>query len=383
MNNSVKVLIATFCSILLSACGSGSDTSGTSNPSPVPETMETPVTQGKALYESPMSNGNSFACATCHALTEPATDGFARPGHPIGDALRRTSFKNGQLATFLEAANSCLTEWMNAPEWSSSSAEYENFVSYLNDVDTEEGSVANLSYTIDTDYIRDTYEGGSAIAGETLFNTSCAICHGLDGVGTERGLPLTGRVFEPELIARRVRTSGRTTSAVYSDLTGGVMPFWSEERLSDSELLDIIAYLKAAEGSNTDNGGDGSDNSGGENTGSCASTHPKIGQSAQLSAFAHGVSGTATIIDDCTVRIDAFNYDGQGINVRIYGGKNNQYEVSNGGFALSGNNLLRNTPYSNESITVTLPAGKTFDDLDGISVWCVPIGVSFGDGQFQ
>ena len=373
----------TFCSILLSACGSGSDTPDASNTNPVSDPMAVQIAQGKTLYEAPMSSGNSFACATCHALTEPAMDGFTRPGHPIGDALRRTSFKNGQLGTFIEAANSCLTEWMNAPEWSSNSAEYESFVSYLNSVDTGDGNVANLSFTIDTDYMRDTYEGGSAIDGEMIFNTSCAVCHGLDGVGTERGLPLTGRVLEPELVARRVRTSGRTASAVYSDLTGGVMPFWSEERLSDTELLDIIAYLKAAEGSNTNTGGEGGNNGGGGSTGECASTHPKIGQNAQLNTLAHGVSGTATIIDDCTVRIDAFNYDGQGINVRIYGGANNQYETSNGGFALSGNNLLRNTPYNNESITVTLPAGKTFDDLDGISVWCVPIGVSFGDGQFQ
>src|SRR5687767_5713184 len=56
---------------------------------------------GRSVYETPLADGNSFSCATCHALTEPSADGLRRPGHPIGDATRRRHWKNGKAATFL------------------------------------------------------------------------------------------------------------------------------------------------------------------------------------------------------------------------------------------------------------------------------------------
>ena len=36
-----------------------------------------------------------------------------------------------------------------------------------------------------------------------------------------------------------------------------------------------------------------------------------------------------------------------------------------------------------ETVYAQLPEGLTLDDLDGISVWCVPVAASFGDGLFQ
>jgi hypothetical protein len=32
---------------------------------------------------------------------------------------------------------------------------------------------------------------------------------------------------------------------------------------------------------------------------------------------------------------------------------------------------------------ITLPSGRSLDEVDGLSVWCVPVGVSFGDGLFS
>ena len=36
-----------------------------------------------------------------------------------------------------------------------------------------------------------------------------------------------------------------------------------------------------------------------------------------------------------------------------------------------------------ETVYAQLPVGLTLDDLDGISVWCVPVASSFGDGLFR
>jgi len=36
-----------------------------------------------------------------------------------------------------------------------------------------------------------------------------------------------------------------------------------------------------------------------------------------------------------------------------------------------------------EAVYAQFPEDKSLDDLDGISVWCVPVSQSFGDGLFQ
>ena len=103
-----------------------------------------------------------------------------------------------------------------------------------------------------------------------------------------------------------------------------------------------------------------------------------MGQTATLSGR-NRVGGTATIVDNCTIQIDNFNFDGGGIDVRIYGGLNGNYDD---GFSM-GTNLVRSSGYFGETLTVQLPPGRTLDEVDGISVWCIPIEVSFGEGTFE
>ncbi len=114
------------------------------------------------------------------------------------------------------------------------------------------------------------------------------------------------------------------------------------------------------------------------NTGGCLSEHPRVGHSLQLSTKSHGVKGSATIIDDCTIAIEGFSFDGGGVDVRFYGGLGGNYEA---GFAMTEN--LVGTVFNNQSLNITLPAERTLDDLDGLSVWCYDFTVSFGDGLFQ
>jgi hypothetical protein len=108
----------------------------------------------------------------------------------------------------------------------------------------------------------------------------------------------------------------------------------------------------------------------------CTSTHSKIGQTGELSTIAHSVSGTVTVVDDCTIEITNFNYDGLGLVVEIYAGIDSDYTPPTG-FAISRD--LAGTSFENETLTVQLPTGKTLDDLNGISVWCSDVYISFGD----
>jgi mono/diheme cytochrome c family protein len=330
-----------------------------------------PAVFGEALYMEPHPDGNTFACATCHALAEPAPDGVRRPGHSIGDAANRPSYKNGQLTELLDAVNSCRVEWMVAPAFEETDARWLALLEYLSkSAGTSEAPA--LTYEIVQPPID--LEGGDETAGQELFNTSCMACHGVDAVGTDRAPVLRGPLLDAETIARRIRTSGTTNSEVYEGLTGGRMPFWAADRLSNEELRDVVAFVLSNDGGGGGNGQMGE-------LRECDSTHPKIGQVATLRTFAHQVSGTAVIVDDCTVRVDDFVYDGAGIDVRLYGGLDGDYAR---GFSMSEKDLRRAQGYDgSEPLYAQLPEDRTLDDIDGISVWCVPVGASFGDGLFQ
>ncbi|MBL4632650.1 MAG: DM13 domain-containing protein, partial [Kofleriaceae bacterium] len=303
--------------LCVSACGGDGDGNGNG------------VSGGEALYMEPHSDGNTFACSTCHALQEPAGDGFRRPGHPIGNAANRETYKNGQLTEFREAVNVCRTEWMGASAWAADSAEWLALEEYLGEIAGTDPADP-LSFEVVAPPIATA--GGDVMQGQEFFNSACVVCHGEDAAGTDRAPSLTGDLLAADLIARRVRTSGVTGSVVYDNLTGGRMPFWSADRISDSELLDVIAFVLQNEPEDNNNGG------GNGNLRDCESTHPNIGQSANLGTIAHNVSGTATIIDDCTIEVTNFNYDGQGIDVRFYSGVGGNFS---GGFSMSDTDLRR------------------------------------------
>lgn len=140
----------------------------------------------------------------------------------------------------------------------------------------------------------------------------------------------------------------------------------------------IVAYVASGEVADIDMAGDDPMNSAA--TG-CSSTSAKIGQSATLSSLFHQVAGTATIIDDCTIDLTGFNFDGGGIDVRVYVGNGGEFLAAAGGFAIS--NDLVGIAYVDNTLRLTLPAGRTLDDFDSISIWCVAVGVSFGTGFFN
>jgi Electron transfer DM13 len=109
----------------------------------------------------------------------------------------------------------------------------------------------------------------------------------------------------------------------------------------------------------------------------CTKTSAKIGQVANLSTRSHNVKGQAKIIDDCTIEINNFSYDGLGLSkVFVYGGKGGNYVA---GFPVGTN--LRGTVFNNQTLKVTLQPGD-LDKLDGISIWCADANANFGDGAF-
>lgn len=337
------------------------------------QTAAGPVS-GEQVFRQPLEDGNSFACATCHALQEPNDEGTRLVGHPLAGATKRPSFKNGQVSTFLGAVNSCVTEWQGAAAWAQDDARFGALVKLL---EAQGGSSEAVTFEVVQPPA--VLTGGEASRGQALFNATCAVCHGSDGRGAVRGPNLAGAMLPPDYVARRIRLSGSPESAVYDGLTGGRMPFWSKDRLDDSELRDLVAFVSTA--AVPDGGLFVPDaGMGGNGGGGCAKTHAKIGWYADLATYAHGVKGRATLTDDCTVTLSGFHYDGNGIDVRLFGGLNKDFVR---GFPIGGQLYRPGQPYVNATLPMRLPQGKTLDDLDSVSVWCVAARHNFGDGTLR
>ena len=355
-----------------------SDGSAPSTPAPAADAgadapPSAPV-DGEAVYLQPFEDGNTFACATCHALDEPAADGIRRPGHAIGDAIARPSYKGGTLTNFLDAVNTCVTEWMTAPPLTESDPRWTALRGFLADGAPASAPALDLAIVPAPEDL----PAGDVEAGRALFNESCIVCHGEDATGTVRGPGLYGTALEPAAIARRIRTSGPLTSTTYDGVTGGRMPFWVPDRLSDAELADVVAFVHdiAEEDAPPTTGPEPEPE---PEPSDCDATHPLVGASAPLMLESgrtqHQVAGTVRVVDDCTIVIEDFVFDGGGIDVRIYGGVDGDYTRPTG-FAISEDIFGRR--FDGEDYTVRIPEDRSLDDLNGVSVWCVAVGANFG-----
>jgi hypothetical protein len=193
---------------------------------------------------------------------------------------------------------------------------------------------------------------------------------------------------------------------VYTGLTGGVMPFWAKDRLLDGEIRDLIAFVHSTApsdagapfddaGAESGTGGDASSDSSSpgapdgsangsdatvDSGGGCPKTNPRVGWTANLgiNTGEGQVSGFVTMVDDCTLQLTNFSYDGSGIDVRVYGSMSSSFSP---GFIIGPD--LVGQAFTNATLSVTLPAGKTLDDLDWVAIWCVDAKANFGSGPFQ
>ena len=89
--------------------------------------------------------------------------------------------------------------------------------------------------------------------------------------------------------------------------------------------------------------------------------------------------GSATIVDERTIQIDHFSYDGTAPLVYLYLGVSNSQADLVAGIPIG---PLLDRAYIDESIIVQLPTGESLDGYGGLSVWCVQFFVDFGSGLF-
>lgn len=92
----------------------------------------------------------------------------------------------------------------------------------------------------------------------------------------------------------------------------------------------------------------------------------------------YGVSGRAVIVNANTIRLEDFNYNGQGPDVRVYLGNNGDF--ANGPII---SDQLNGQAYNNATVTLSIPANVDINDYEAISIWCTIFSIDFSSGTFE
>ncbi len=114
---------------------------------------------------------------------------------------------------------------------------------------------------------------------------------------------------------------------------------------------------------------------------SVCAQYSRTAYAAELPLGAHNVEGTVTILDERTLFVEDFYYDGGGPAVYFYLGEEDSTPAFEDGLQLMP--LLTGTVYNGEDVFLTLPPGETLQGYNAISVWCVDFSVSFSSGSFE
>ncbi|XP_047526144.1 protein Skeletor, isoforms B/C isoform X1 [Pieris napi] len=116
----------------------------------------------------------------------------------------------------------------------------------------------------------------------------------------------------------------------------------------------------------------------------CRRPEPYYGRIiGRLTQYAHGIRGTAYAVDENTVFIRGFAYDGTGPDAYFWIGDTPQPSPEGILVPYPEDYPSRDPPvlsaHSNSDILLRLPGGKRLRDIKWISVWCRRFTVNFGD----
>lgn len=108
--------------------------------------------------------------------------------------------------------------------------------------------------------------------------------------------------------------------------------------------------------------------------------HPKVGDIADFgTGNAHDVAGTAHIVNNSTIELRNFHFDGGGIQIEVWLSESGNFPSDY--ISISGD--LLGMVFEDATLILDIPEGTDLSKINYISIWCIPAGASFGDGQFQ
>lgn len=192
---------------------------------------------------------NSMTCVTCHSFNEKDTmavdgDGLIRAGFPIFASSHRSNIKNSGTNLAALGGNVCVIHFMGGESPGMPASDLANLDAFLKSGGGRDHPTANnIDYPKSTWTIPKSFDGGNAGRGQKLAVQTCITCH---DVGDRKarfakaGGPLEGGSYKAEELndlALQIRNPDYKHNSE--------MPGYTDLRLSDQQLLDLIAWLKA------------------------------------------------------------------------------------------------------------------------------------------
>lgn len=212
------------------------------------QAMQGDASSGRKYYESTTVK-NTMTCATCHSFNEKDTmatdgDGLIRAGFPIFASSQRSNIKNSGTNLAALGGNVCVVHFMGGQSPGMSAADLANLDAFLKSGGGREHATAqNIDYSKATWTIPESFAGGSAERGKTLALQTCMTCHSVGGQKARLvngGGPLEGGSYGPDDLKELVLQI-RNPDYKHNE----EMPGYTDLRLSNQQLLDLIAWFKA------------------------------------------------------------------------------------------------------------------------------------------
>jgi hypothetical protein len=107
--------------------------------------------------------------------------------------------------------------------------------------------------------------------------------------------------------------------------------------------------------------------------------YPRAAWVADITRGEHSVTAQVTIVDERTLQVEHFTYDGTAPLVYFYLGASDDDTAFENGLQLD---PILDRAYNDETLVLKLPGAETLDGYNAISVWCAQFSVSFGSATF-
>jgi mono/diheme cytochrome c family protein len=204
------------------------------------------IAEGRKYFETKTIN-TSLTCVSCHSFDARDTmvrdgDGLLRSGFPIYAAAHRTNIKQSGTGLVTLGANVCVVHFMKSEPAGMSSQELANMDRFLHSGGNAEHATAkNVDYANLKWTIPETLSGGDAKRGGALVMQSCITCHSVD-TNSATILEAAGKIQRGSFALTDLKKLAlRIRNPEYK--INDEMPGYSDIRLSNQALLDILAWL--------------------------------------------------------------------------------------------------------------------------------------------
>ena len=206
---------------------------------------------GREIFDSTSISSaasNPFKCSTCHEVT--ATPTKQLPGYVLYDSVVRASWWGGNVLTLLDATNQCIYNFMRGNVITDSDEKGRRAVRV-----PVEHLARRLGAAVPADGGREhrrRAERRRGHAGRSIWNQSCANCHGAPHTGQGRLSDQVSNQCPDDSIAAHGTSATMGARPVVIEKVrhgkffnvGGNMPLFSLEAMSDAQLGDVLAYLE-------------------------------------------------------------------------------------------------------------------------------------------